>query len=164
MKVGSNQAGFSFLDLILLIRDSVDRSTLNYFNKSPPDTPNIPIESLYMNPDLNALLTYKLTLEQKAVLAAEISFLVWDRNKATTICYSAHFFERRWKRYWARASEIGCKAVTKRLASTAFLLPASTTDSNDKNLRTILELLKTPDRSFASKVINFGVVNVHTTI
>ena len=75
-KVGSNQAGFSFLDLILLIRDSVDRSTLNYFNKSPPDTPNIPIESLYMNPDFNALLMYKLTLEQKAVLATEISFLM----------------------------------------------------------------------------------------
>ena len=120
MKVGSNQAGFSFLDLILLIGDSVDRSTRNYCNKSPPYTPNVPIESLYMNPDLNALLTYKLTLERKTVLAAEISFLVWDRNKATTICYSVHFFERRWKRYWARATEIGYKAVTKRLASTRF--------------------------------------------
>ena len=98
MKVGSNQAGFSFLDLILLIRDSVDRSTLNYFNKSPPDTPNIPIESLYMNPDLNALLMYKLTLEQKAVLATEISFLMWDRNKATTTYYSARILESREKR------------------------------------------------------------------
>ena len=65
IKVGSNQAGFSFLDLILLIGDSVDRSTLNYCNKNPPDTPNIPIESLYMNPDLNALLTYKLTMSGK---------------------------------------------------------------------------------------------------
>ena len=97
-KVGSNQAGFSFLDLILLIGDSVDRSTLNYFNKSPPDTPNIPIESLYMNPDLNALLMYKLTLEQKAVLATEISFLMWDRNKATTTYYSARILESREKR------------------------------------------------------------------
>ena len=97
-KAGSNQAGFSFLDLILLIRDSVDRSTLNYFNKSPPDTPNIPIESLYMNPDLNALLMYKLTLEQKAVLATEISFLMWDRNKATTTYYSARILESREKR------------------------------------------------------------------
>ena len=84
MKVTSNQAGFSFLDLILLIRDSVDRSTLNYCNKNPPDTLNIPFESLYMNPDLNALLTYKLTLERKAVLAAEISFPIRDRNKVTT--------------------------------------------------------------------------------
>ena len=91
MKVMSNQAGFSFLDLILLIRDSVDRSTLNYCNKNPPDTLNIPFESLYMNPDLNALLTYKLTLERKAVLAAEISFLIRDRNKATTTYYLAHF-------------------------------------------------------------------------
>ena len=97
-KVGSNQAGFSFLELILLIRDSVDRSTLNYFNKSPPDTPNIPIESLYMNPDFNALLMYKLTLEQKAVLATEISFLMWDRNKATTTYYSARILESREKR------------------------------------------------------------------
>ena len=97
-KVGSNQAGFSFLDLILLIRDSVDRSTLNYCNKSPPDTPNIPIESLYMNPDLNALLMYKLTLEQKAPLATEISFLMWDRNKATTTYYSARILESREKR------------------------------------------------------------------
>ena len=98
MKVGSNQAGFSFLDLILLIRDSVDRSTLNYCNKNLPDTPNIPIESLYMNPDLNALLMYKLTLEQKAVLATEISFLMWDRNKATTTYYSARILESREKR------------------------------------------------------------------
>ena len=36
-----------------------------------------------MNPDLSALLTYKLNLEQRVVLAAEIS---WDRNK-TTITY-----------------------------------------------------------------------------
>ena len=93
MKVMSNQAGFSFLDLILLIRDSVDRSTLNYCNKNPPDTLNIPFESLYMNPDLNALLTYKLTLERKAVLAAEISFLIRDRNKVTTTYYLAHFLK-----------------------------------------------------------------------
>ena len=93
MKVMSNQAGFSFLDLILLIRDSVDRSTLNYCNKNPPDTLNIPFESLYMNPDLNALLTYKLTLERKAVLAAEISFLIQDRNKATTTYYLVHFLK-----------------------------------------------------------------------
>ena len=148
IKVGSNQAGFSFLDLILLIGDSVDRSTLNYCNKNPPDTPNIPI----YEPRFERPPNVQVNHERKTVLAAEISFLVWDRNKATTIC-SAHFFERRWKRYWARASEIGYKAVTKRLASTAFLLPASTTDSNDKNLRTILELLKPPDRSFASKLL-----------
>ena len=95
MKVRSHQAGFSFLDLILLIRDFVDRSTLNYSNKNPPDTPNVPIESLYMNPDSNALLTYKLTWEQKAVMAAEISFLIWDWKKATTTYYSAHFFKSR---------------------------------------------------------------------
>ena len=93
VKVRSNKAGFSFLDLVLLIRDSVDQSTLNYCNKNPPNIPNIPIESLCMNPDLNALLTYKLTLERKAVLAAEISFLIWNRNKATTTHYSAHFLE-----------------------------------------------------------------------
>ena len=75
MKVRSNLAGFTFLDLILLIRDSVHRSSLNYYNKNPPDTPNIPTESLSMNPDLNALLSFKLTLERKAVLAAQISFL-----------------------------------------------------------------------------------------
>ena len=42
MKVRSTQAGFTFLDLILLIRDSVDRLTLNYRNKNPPKTPNEP--------------------------------------------------------------------------------------------------------------------------
>ena len=75
-----------------------DRSTLNYCNKNPPDTPNIPIESLLMNPDLNAPLTYKLTLERKTVLAAEIPFLIRDQNKATTTYYSAHVFESRQKR------------------------------------------------------------------
>ena len=54
--------------------DFVDRSTPKCCNKTPPDTPNIPIESLYTNPDLNALLTYKLTLEREVVLAAEVSF------------------------------------------------------------------------------------------
>ena len=94
MKVRSTQAGFTFLDLIILIRDSVDRLTLNYRNKNPPKTPNITIESLSMNPDLNALLTYKLTLQRKAVLAAEISILVWDHNKATKTYSSAHFIEK----------------------------------------------------------------------
>ena len=41
---------------------------------------------------------YKLTLEQKAVLATEISFLMWDRNKATTTYYSARILESREKR------------------------------------------------------------------
>ena len=40
LKVRSTQAGFTFLDLILLIRDSVDRLTLNYRNKNPPKTLN----------------------------------------------------------------------------------------------------------------------------
>ena len=100
MKVKSDQAGSSFLDLILLIQSSVDRLTLNYCTKNPPDTPNIPVMnyctknppdtsnipiiSLHMNPDLSALSKNKLTLERKAVLAAEIFFLIWDRNKATT--------------------------------------------------------------------------------
>ena len=100
MKVKSDQAGSSFLDLILLIQSSVDRLTLNYCTKNlpdtpnipvmnyctknPPDTSNIPIISLHMNPDLSALPKNKLTLERKAVLAAEIFFLIWDRNKATT--------------------------------------------------------------------------------
>ena len=39
-----------------------------------------------------------------------------------------------------------------------------TTDSNKKNLRTLFELLKPPDKSFASIVINFGVENVHKKI
>lgn len=34
--------------------------------------------------------------------------------------------------------------------------------SNDRNLRTVLELLKLPGKSFASNVINFGVVNFYT--
>ena len=163
-KVGSNQAGFSFLDLILLIRDSVDRSTLNYFNKSPPDTPNIPIESLYMNPDLNALLMYKLTLEQKTVLATEISFLMWDRNKATTTYYSARILESREKRKMSPHNRNRIQCDYQALGIDRVFSLASTTDSNDKNLRNILELLKPPDRSFTSKVINFGVVNVHTKI
>ena len=33
---------------------------INYCDKNPPDTSNIPTESLYMNPDLNALQTYNL--------------------------------------------------------------------------------------------------------
>ena len=63
---------------------------------------------------------------------------------------SAHFFE----------------SLIIRLLSpfNAFLLPASTTESNDKNLRTILELLKPPDESFPSKAINFGAANVHKKI
>ena len=92
MKVKSDQAGSSFLDLILLIQSSVDRLTLNYCTKNPPDTPNIPVMnyctknppdtsnipiiSLHMNPDLSALPKNKLTLERKAVLAAEIFFLI----------------------------------------------------------------------------------------
>ena len=63
MKVKSDQAGFSFLDLILLIQASFDQLIMNYCDKSLPDTLNIPFKSLYMNPDLNALLTYKLNLE-----------------------------------------------------------------------------------------------------
>ena len=74
-KEKSDQAVFSFLDLNLLMPASSDRLTLNNCNKNPPDTPSIPIESVNMNPDLNVLL------ERKAVLAAEISFLVWDRKK-----------------------------------------------------------------------------------
>ena len=46
MKEKSDQAVFSFLDLILLMPASFDRLTLNYCNKNPPDTPSIPIESL----------------------------------------------------------------------------------------------------------------------
>ena len=99
IKVKSDQAGFSLLDHIVLIQASVDRFMLNYCNKNQPDTPNTPIESLYMNPDLNALLTYKLTVERKAVFATEVSFLIWDRNKATTTYYSAHFFGGREKRW-----------------------------------------------------------------
>ena len=37
MKVTSDQTGFSFLDLILLIQASVDRLTPNFCNKNPPD-------------------------------------------------------------------------------------------------------------------------------
>ena len=116
MKVRSNLAGFTFLDLILFIRDSVHRPSPNYCNKNPPDTPNIPTESLSMNPDLNALLTYKLTLERKAVLAAQISFLIWDQNKATTTYFRRTFLKAVRNVYWARATEIGYRAVTKRLA------------------------------------------------
>ena len=50
------------------------------------------------------------------------------------------------------------------LASTAFLLRANTTDSNNNNLRTIMKLLKPPDKSFASEVVNFGVMNIHVKI
>ena len=74
-KEKSDQAVFSFLDLILLMPASFHRLTLNYCNKNPPDTPSIPIEPRNMNPDLNVLL------ERKAVLAAEIFFLIWDRKK-----------------------------------------------------------------------------------
>ena len=74
-KEKSDQAVFSFLDLILLMPASFDRLTLNYCNKNPPDTPSIPIESVNMNPDLNVLLA------RKAELAAEIFFLIWDRKK-----------------------------------------------------------------------------------
>ena len=92
MKVKSDRAGFSFLDLILLIQASFDRLIMNYCDKNQPDTLNISFKSLYMNPDLNSLLTYKLNLEQRVVLAAEIS---WDRNKTTITYYSAHFLGSR---------------------------------------------------------------------
>ena len=74
MKVKSDQA-----DIDKIFRRSLDIGLL--YQKTPPDTPNIPIESLHMNSNLSALLTYKLTLERKAVLAAEISFLIWNRIK-----------------------------------------------------------------------------------
>ena len=86
-------------------------------------------------------------------------------NKATTTYYSVHFFLKAVKNvYRAGATEIGYRAVSERKAPTAFLLPAGKTDSSDKNLRTILELLKLSEESFATKVINFDVVNVHTKI
>ena len=52
----------------------------------------------------------------------------------------------------------------KRLTSILFLLRASTTDSSDRNLMITLVPFKPPDKSFASKVINLGVVNVRTKI
>ena len=55
MKVKSGQAGFSFLDLILLIQASFHQLIMNYCDKNLPDTLNIPFKSLYLNPDLNAL-------------------------------------------------------------------------------------------------------------
>ena len=84
IKVRSDQAGFSLLDHISLIPASVERFMLNYCNKNPPDTPNTPIESLYMNPDLNALLTYKLTVERKAVFAS-FSFEIETRQRQRII-------------------------------------------------------------------------------
>ena len=38
-----------------------------------------------MNPDISALLKYELTLVLGAVVAAEISLIICDRNKAMTI-------------------------------------------------------------------------------
>ena len=84
IKVRSDKAGFSLLDHISLIQASVERFMLNYCNKNPPDTPNTPIESLYMNPDLNALLTYKLTVERKAVFAS-FSFEIETRQRQRII-------------------------------------------------------------------------------
>ena len=99
MKVKSDQAGLSFLDLILYW-SNLPSIAWHWIivPKTPPDTPNIPIESLYMNSNLSALLTYKLTLERKAVLAAEISFLIWNRIK--------RFFSEAIKNVdWARATQ-----------------------------------------------------------
>ena len=81
MKIKSDQAAFSFLDLILLIQASSVDSELLW--QEPTWHSEYSFRVLYMNPDLSALLTYKLNLEQRVVLAAEIS---WDRNK-TTITY-----------------------------------------------------------------------------
>ena len=44
MKIKSDQAAFSFLDLILLIQASFDRLIVNYCDKNLPDTPNIPLK------------------------------------------------------------------------------------------------------------------------
>ena len=44
MKIKSDQAAFSFLDLILLIQASFDRLIVNYRDKNLPDTPNIPLK------------------------------------------------------------------------------------------------------------------------
>ena len=79
MKVKSDQA-----DIDKIFRRSLDIGLL--YQKTPPDTPNIPIESLYMNSNLSALLTYKLTLERKAVLAAEflLPHMKSNQAKATT--------------------------------------------------------------------------------
>ena len=38
-----------------------------------------------MNPDINALLTYKLALVLRAILAAEISLIIWYGNMAMTV-------------------------------------------------------------------------------
>ena len=82
--------------------------------------------------------------------------------RARYLCLTPQFM--RWRRLFSPRDRIfsGYRAVTKDI--TSFPLLASTTHSNDRNLRTILELLKPPDKSFASKVINFGVVNVHMKI
>ena len=38
-----------------------------------------------MNPDINALLTYRLALVLRAILAADISLIIWYGNMAMTV-------------------------------------------------------------------------------
>ena len=38
-----------------------------------------------MNPNINALLTYKLALVLREILAAEISLIIWYGNMAMTV-------------------------------------------------------------------------------
>lgn len=38
-----------------------------------------------MNPDIDALLTYRLALVLRAILAADISLIIWYGNMAMTV-------------------------------------------------------------------------------
>ena len=122
MKIRSNQAGFSFLDLILWIRDSVDWSTLTRTkNKNPPDTPNNP------NVQVN--------------LGAQSSIGRWNlvprmRSKQgnDNLIFGVLFWKLL-KHLMSSRNRNRIPGVIKRSASTAFLLPASTPDSNDKKFK-----------------------------
>ena len=118
MKISSNQAGFSFLDLILWIRDSVDWSTLTRTkNKNPPDTPN--------NPNVQVNIGAQSSIGRWNL----VSRMRWKQGN-DNIIFGALF----WKplKTFNELAQPKSMGVIKRSASTVFLLPASTTDFNDK--------------------------------
>ena len=53
--------------------------------KNPPRIPSQLTLWLNMNPDINALLTYKLALVLREILAAEISLITWYGNMVMTV-------------------------------------------------------------------------------
>ena len=95
-----------------------------------------------------------------AVLAAEISLIIWDRNKE--VIMQSMFTD---KNVEPAEPYFGDRLVTKRWTSIEHKPPSYTRngkDLEDRNLATIREQLKPPDKSFVPRIIYFSVLILDT--